>query len=420
MTLAVSCPACGAGIKALGGGRVVIHACAHCGSTLDAVENFRLIARHANLRRPDTPFALGQKGRIAGVDWVVIGTLAWAETYRNITWTWVDHQLYSPSHGYAWLTLEDGHLIFTRRHRGPFSRWVTPAAVEAAEQPPIFIVKGQSHRYYETTTARVTFAEGEFSWAVQVGDKVTTVSFLADQSMVSLGQDGRELEVEISTYPPQAETWAAFGLPAPRPWRVHPLQPLQAWRHESFLTAVGALGLAASLVMGMLLLSQGSPVKPVYLSQGLPIEARLPITRTDGLVTIRLSANLYNAWAGIEAEVTDPEGEVVFDLAREMGYYAGVEDGESWSEGSQSMTVTFRAQQVGDHLLTVAVPEGGTGEGAGGPPIDSMVLTVGEGRAATFWLWLTALLFAPFAGITWLRRYLHRKARWRGSDWSDD
>ena len=48
-----------------------------------------------------------------------IGTIEFTETYRGRTWTWIDHQLYSATHGYAWLTLEDGHPVFTRRFRRP-------------------------------------------------------------------------------------------------------------------------------------------------------------------------------------------------------------------------------------------------------------------------------------------------------------
>ena len=42
---AVSCPSCGAGLMALGGGRVVLQVCAHCGAALDAVDNYRLLNR---------------------------------------------------------------------------------------------------------------------------------------------------------------------------------------------------------------------------------------------------------------------------------------------------------------------------------------------------------------------------------------
>ncbi|NBZ86904.1 DUF4178 domain-containing protein [Stagnihabitans tardus] len=415
----VACPNCGVGLKALGGGRVVIQVCTHCGSALDAVDNFRLLKTHAELPRPDTPLKLGDKGRIQGVDWVVIGILGWSEAKR---WTWTDHQLYSPSHGYAWLTLEEGHLIFSRAWRGAMSpTWMTERGIETAEKPPEIAARGQSYRYYETTDAKVTFAEGEFSWAVMVGDRSKTLSFMSTDAMLTLDQ-GPEREVEISTYPPQAETWASFGIKAAAPLRVHPLQPRRVWRDERFLSGLGAVAtLVATLAWGVLQ-SQGNWVEPRVLPKagGLEVEAELPITTTTGVVELRIRTDVYNAWAGIETEVTDPSGTVLFQNAREVGYYAGIEDGESWSEGSQVTSIYFRPTEAGDYGLSLSVPEGGAGEGAGGPSLSRPSLTVYEGRAASMWMLMALVLSALMAGLPLIRDWLHNRARWRGSDWSDD
>jgi len=43
-----------------------------------------------------------------------------------------------------------------------------------------------------------------------------------------------------------------------------------------------------------------------------------------------------------------------------------------------------------------------------------------QGKAASFWMWLVVLITLPIAAATPVRRWLHHKARWRGSDWSDE
>lgn len=420
---AVSCPNCGAGLQALGGGRVVIQVCTHCRSALDAVDNYRLLKTYAELPRPDTPLKLGNKGRLMGVDWVVIGILGWTESEGHQRWTWTDHQLYSPSHGYAWLTLEDGHLIFSRSFRGAMSpTWMTEQAVEAAEKPPQISARSDRFRYYETSDAKVSFAEGEFSWAAMVGDRSRALSFMSSDAMLTLSQSGGEREVELSTYPPQAETWASFGVKAEAPRRVHALQPRRVWRDERFLSGLGVVSALAAAAAFLVLETFGAPVQPQFLPAPgkLDIEAELPITTTTGVVELRLSTDLYNAWAGIETELTDPSGALLFQNAREVGYYQGVEEGESWSEGSQVSSIYFRPTLTGDYSLSLSIPEGGIGEGAGGPSLSRPGLIVYEGQASSMWMLMAMVLSALLAGVPYIRGWLHNRARWRGSDWSDD
>lgn len=421
---AVSCPSCGAGLKALGGGRVVLQVCDHCGAALDAVHNYRLLARFAGLQRPDTPLRPGMQGRVEGVDWTVIGVLGWTETHHGQRWSWIDHQLYSPTHGYAWLTLEDGHLVFTRRYRGALSpAWASSASVEAAEHRPSLATRSGRFAYYETSDAQVTFAEGEFSWAPMVGDRVQALCFMSGEAMLTLSDDGGEREVELSTYPPQAAIRASFGLPpAAAPWRIHPLQPYRPWREERFLGVLGLATAALAFVLAVFLSSGGERVQPVLQPSAdrLTIEADLPITRTRGLTELRVGTDLMNAWAGIEVELTDPAGAPLFQTAREVGYYQGSEGGESWSEGSPTMAIRFHPTAAGDYGFSLAVPEGGFGEDFGGAPIQRLTLEVEQGQAAAFWMWMVLICALPLALVGPARRWLHDKARWRGSDWTDE
>ena len=421
---AISCPSCGAGLMALGGGRVVLQVCAHCGAAMDAVDNYRLLKTFAERNRPETPFQLGAKGRIDGVDWTVIGVLGWAETWNGESWNWTDHQLYSPTHGYAWLTLENGHLILTRAWRGPLGpNWITSQAVEVADAPPTVRARNRTYTYYETSDARITYAEGEFSSVAMVGDRVQSLCFLSEDEMLTLTQSGVEREVELSSWPPQAETWASFGVTSPdKPWRVHPLQPYRPWREERFLGATGAVVACASLVLGLFLLAEGEKVRPVTQpgTNPLAFEAEVPITQTRGLTQLVVQTDLYNAWSTIEVEVTDPDDAPVFQMAREVGYYQGVEGGESWSEGDQTMSISFRPKVAGSYRFSLEVPEGGSGEGAEGSPINKIQFAAYEGQAASFWMWLVFAIALPIAGLTPLRSWLHSKARWRGTDWSDE
>lgn len=114
----VNCTSCGAGLDVLGGGRVKTHVCPYCAAALDAQDDYKVVARYRDLPRPDSPFRIGATGQIDGVEFTVIGTMEWTERWKSDVWTWVDHQVYSPTHGYGWLTWEDDHVTYSRKVRG--------------------------------------------------------------------------------------------------------------------------------------------------------------------------------------------------------------------------------------------------------------------------------------------------------------
>ena len=75
-----------AGLDVLGGGRVTTHVCGYCGAELDALENYRMLRRFAEMPRPETPLKIGAEGRILGQSWRVIGVLGQSESWRGRSW----------------------------------------------------------------------------------------------------------------------------------------------------------------------------------------------------------------------------------------------------------------------------------------------------------------------------------------------
>jgi hypothetical protein len=64
----------------------------------------------------------------------------WAESYD-----WVDFQLYSPTHGYAWLTWNKGHYLFSYRTRD-LPNPVTPTRL----QPQMTVtLEGRAFQVFE-------------------------------------------------------------------------------------------------------------------------------------------------------------------------------------------------------------------------------------------------------------------------------
>ena len=420
----INCTSCGAGLDVLGGGRVAAHICGYCGAELDAQHDYQVLARFDGLERPDSPFRIGMTGTLFGVQYTVIGTLEHRERWGAQVWTWIDHQLFSPTHGYAWITVEEGHLVFTRRYRRPV--WMSVARVETSEHRPSVSSRGQRYNYYETSTSEITFAEGEFTWAPRIGDRTTTVSALGTDAMLGFSETGTEREVYRSTYLPRAEAEAGFGIDTGlRPQGIHPLQSYKAGRHDRFLrNTCLALALVTALIGLIIGGRDGTTFLPEqrFAANALPQTVTFDVTDATGLTDIRLQGDVRNSWAYLTVELEDPEGEPLFEAGRTVEYYFGRDSDGNWSEGRRWSTLRFHPETTGTYTMNLGLEEQGhwPNTSAGGAALSQVTVSVAGGRSSGFWLYLLAGIFALGGGSFLARRFWHHTRRWRGSDWTDE
>ncbi|SOH93297.1 protein of unknown function [Monaibacterium marinum] len=419
---AVNCTECGAGLDILGGGRVTTHICPYCGAELDANDSYKVLAKFANMQRPDTPFSLGQRGRLYDVDWTIIGTIGHVERYRGREWRWVDHQLYSPTHGYAWLTYEDGHYAFTRRIRD--GGWLSSQRVESSDNPPKISYHGQKFTYYETTNSCSDFVEGEFTWRPKLGRETVSVSVLGDDAMLSFEQSAQEREVYRSVYVTAQQVKAGFDITLPaRAADPHPLKPVKRSVNSNFIIAASAISAVIAVVLGLSFTAgSGQVVLPqtTLTARDFPVEIPFTVTDTDRLVEIQITADLNNSWLWTDIEVTDPEDIPLFEAGREVSYYYGREDGESWREGSRSSSIRFRPTMAGEYALDIDVAESGRGEVSDGQLGYSYTrVSVAQGVASGVMLFVAAFMFVVIAGLQIGWRAFKYKRRFAGGDWSE-
>ncbi|WP_083096056.1 DUF4178 domain-containing protein [Pseudophaeobacter leonis] len=425
----INCTACGAGLDVLGGGRVTVHICAYCGTALDTLDNYRALQKFDMLKRPDSPIKIGMSGQLYGVTYTVIGTLEHEEVWGARRWSWIDHQLFSPTHGYAWLSVEDGHLTFSRRYRKPVS-WMSVDWVEQAEIRPQVRAQGEVFKYYETSTSAVIFAEGEFTWSPKKGEKTTTVSAMSEDAMLSFSETKREREIYHTVYLDQAAVSQGFGISTGlSPRRTHALQPQKAGGNARFLSVAGLGAMGLCLFLALFMSTQngsalGAPYR--YSLDQLPVEIPFEVRQPGRLTRIDLKGNARNSGGYFAVELEGPEGEVLFESGRTVEYYQGRDKDGNWSEGSNHAKLAFFPPLAGTYILSLELEEGGSwGTQAKdnyqtSQPMTALELRIRQGVSSGFWLVVLALGFGAIGGVPPLRGFLHNKARWRGSDWVDE
>lgn len=416
----INCTSCGAGLSVLGGGRVASHTCGYCGAVLDAQNDYKVLYSIGKRNHPASPVQIGQTLTHNGVEFTVIGTLGIKESYGGRTWRWVEHQIYSPTHGYLWLNVEDGNLTFSRKVRDfTMSHWLTPWAIERAETPPKRRYDGAIYRYYETSQTQIEFIEGEFNWVPRLGEGKEVVSLLGPDAMLSLVASKTEREVEITKLLPREEAAKDLGfdprdLGAPA---AHPLAPYRPLREEGFMRITLWMTAVAAVVLGLVFWTwQGETVLETrgMALRDLPAEFDFQVDNTEQLSRLQFLTNFQNGWATLSAEITGPDGTPLVAGARSISFYSGREGGENWSEGSRQDSFRFRAQAPGPHRVRLEVID------PGAIAANSVVqLRVTQGKPTAFWLFVTAGVAGLLAFLLTARRALHEKRRFAGSDWHD-
>lgn len=444
----VNCGSCGAGQSVLGGGRVQALICAYCGITLDATRDFKPIGEPVPLDWPETPLEIGMTGRVAGVEVTVIGVLEHVERdpASDREWRWVDHQIYSPTHGYAWLTWENGWLTFTRKTRlAPDPTRISAGQIATAESPPTARWGGEGFVYYDSGVSEIVFAAGAFNFAPKRGDRAHAANMLGRNQFLSYVEalpaaktpnekksnakksDVKELEWEVTELLDRDAVLASFGVdPASLPakkGRVHPLQPFDrapVWtdvRNAALVSAAFCL-LAAIAVW---LFSDGEVVARSAWAEPKAVHTLdFTVTDADRLVEVAVEANVDNSWAWFDVEVTDDEDEVVFEVERGVEFYHGYDEGE-WTEGARRAAVYFKPPAPGDYRVEAMMTEqGGWSNIRGSHAATQARLTVSERISSSFPFLVASGVFALLGVVLLAQKWLHDMRRWSGGDWSDD
>ncbi len=145
------------------------------------------------------------------------------------------------------------------------------------------------------------------------------------------------------------------------------------------------------------------------------------ITQHHALCEVEYQADVNNSWMYVDVAVIDSEDRAVIEASADISYYYGVEGGESWSEGSKTVSSVFKLREPGEYRFLLQ-GQAGTGETpqnvkqAG----KTLTITVYQGVVLARYFALCAIVGLIWASIEWFRRYHFESLRWGDGDEDDD
>ncbi|MBV9773566.1 MAG: hypothetical protein JO040_06425, partial [Gemmatimonadetes bacterium] len=126
---------------------------------------------------------------------------------------------------------------------------------------------------------------------------------------------------------------------------------------------------------------------------------------------VALHTDVSNNWVYFNFALIDQGTGKVVEFGREVSYYYGVDEGESWSEGNRDDDVVIPTVPAGRYVLRIA-PDGPA-------PVSYQVRVERDVPSLLFFFLAFLLLLVPPVLMS-LQKWGFEKARWAESDYAPE
>ena len=351
---AFNCPHCAAPLT-LHSLAIESIACASCGSIIGIDnENIQLLARAAQALREIPCLPLGSTGSVRGIVWEVIGFLRRKSTSEDIDYFWSEYLLFNAQQGFAWLTEYQGHWNFVRALANPPS---------VGRRQRAFKYEGEEFKLFSRSPAEVTYVLGEFYWRVSVGETATVDDYIHPPRMLSREVTEKEVIWSQGDYLEAEELRTAFriAVPALPQSGVFANQPNPlAERYRGICRLFWTFALLATMVqlfffffLASHLVLKQSLVFSAQTEEASKMTQEFTLKSRARALLVRHKTDVDNNWLSLTTTLIEKNTGEAHQGVQEISYYKGVDDGESWSEGSTSDDIVFKGIPAGSYYLSV-------------------------------------------------------------------
>ncbi|EPG73241.1 PF13785 domain protein [Leptospira fainei serovar Hurstbridge str. BUT 6] len=363
----IQCVGCGASISQLRPDFSKSIACEYCGTVMDTErDDLKVIAKFEKVSKEGIFLPLGTPIKLPNrPESKVLGILRKSTEEDGETFEWTDYLLHYPG-GYAWLNENGLNWTYFEPLLG-IPKWA----------PGLKRIFGkEKYAWYGRSDSNTDLALGEFYWKVQAGEKAEIEDFTSPPYMLSSERTDREIFWSKGTFVPFDQMKEAvplevasklqrpedIGACEPNPFKIRlkrnllvataltiaffGFQVYGCLKSKNLTVFEGTFNYTQTSVPGT---DIGSPN---YKDNSFVTDVfEIPGSPSDN-VEIQLEApSLDNKYMYFSLALIDADTDTAYDTSIETSYYHGVDDGESWSEGSKSDSKSLAEIPPGHYYL---------------------------------------------------------------------
>ncbi|RME93034.1 MAG: DUF4178 domain-containing protein [Candidatus Hydrogenedentota bacterium] len=363
-----SCPNCGSPIDLRFPEKTLSVTCNSCGSILDTSEDVAKIIQAFKEKQQVKPtIPVGSRATFEGQPFEVAGYMLRKDFDGS---RWEEYLLFNPYLGYRWLSHWAGHWNYIRI--------IPNFPVDENDQvlPPErargnYTWNKKEYTYFSDYRAKPVYVLGEFNYKVSLEEIVKVYEYINPPESITAESYRGEVVWSHATYVEPKKIAQAFQKPElnrkPSGVASNQVNPYKGKTKWAILLAFGLTLLAGFVSYSFesryekKIIQENTLVKN---TRGLPVKREgnyryYEISQELGEVEFKkkqnfrfqLKANVDNSWVYATIFVIDEAKNKGVVFTKEISYYWGYDDGESWSEGSQEEELITRTFPPGKYFL---------------------------------------------------------------------
>lgn len=352
---AITCPNCGGGVELRGLGASAHAACINCLSVLDVRHpEIEVVQRFQKAERFTPLIPLGQRGKLKGKEYEVIGYQVRAIFVDGERYAWNEYVLYNPYHGFRYLSEYQGHWTYIEPM--PYLAQISAGFGPEAKS------QGVTYKLFQTAQVKTIYVMGEFPWRVLVGETVTGKDYTAAPLSLSEEISGTEVNWSRGEYISGQEIWAAFQPPGrpPEPKGIYFNQPNpypgagKMWLTSGFFTLALLVLMVATLIFSRNeKVYQNTYTFTPDAKEASFVTPSFELKGGEDNVEIELATNLSNSWAYFDFALINEQTGTAYNIGKEVSFYEGRDSDGYWSEGGRDDKIRLGSVPAGRYYLRV-------------------------------------------------------------------
>ncbi len=405
----IACPKCSTINAVRGKAMTLALTCSKCNTYFRIGAWNKDITKFANVEEPALP--IGTKGKIDNTVYEVMGFVVKQET--KYKYFWREYLLFNPYTGYAFLSEYDGHWNFI---------WPIEGDPKSGSIDSDFHNNGNLFQLFQKYNSEVTYARGEFFFdVVDLTASTLNYEYISSPRMMAIEHSDDSMLWCEGEYITPKEVAEAFKVPLntlPSKSGVGYTQPLITGFSEQKMIHFSLLILFMTILL-QFFFSMSAGEKVVYQGNFDQLQmkdqkiATTPSFNLEGgtkSLEIQIYAPVTNDWFFAEFSLINDQDGTEYNFTKDIEYYKGYEDGESWAEGGQQGEAFISSIPEGRYHINI-YPEFSLINHEFNIIVKRDVPTM-----SNFFFVLVALALFPIG--YYIRKRIFERRRWSESDYS--
>jgi len=344
----IPCYSCNTVTELEVGFEVINFVCPNCRSVyaVDSEGQFRRKSQYKS-ELDGSPLEIGDVGVLKGSAYKVTGILR-KNVHPNYAWT--EFILQNEEKEFLYLSLSNGHWMMLTEMEDTF---------DVKRHPEVLEHDGEDYNIFEYSDAEIINAQGFFDFELPNNTLIHLVEYIKPPYIISVERMHGEQIAYFGEYVDKSVIKKAFPrITLPYQFGVNMIQPS---RFHIINTAI-IFCLFALLIITTNWYIYKDQVEQNVFSKTIRFNEfdnkeitseSFVLNGASAPMTIKVSTGVDNSWANVNVALINENTSDEIYANKDIEYYHGYSDGESWTEGSQSENFNICGVKAGKYHLLI-------------------------------------------------------------------